>query len=408
MSELIKCCTDRIRVKTNFYLVNGNYVFVDKSKYPFNLNKIPIMCKFTQDENLEKYQGYESGNRSILYYYNGICIKAKGIGIPRGISQPIFDNGEIFTYHLSNDLEMCHRSVIWGFMRKEDVDCELFGSKNSNVIGLSYETIGYGLYSNVKIISFKDRKELFKYLRTVENDVIYDKFDKSGRKVEAFCYFSEISSDLRVQELLYVFMFPYLDELLGIEDCIEYIRWLGSSCGFNLRKLHDCDILHGTWIGDKKVSIGLTDVHSNSYIGNHVVEEGNTKLVDFDLSQRSSDEKMKKLEKWCLINMENPLFYAGSYLGNEPISMNIAMKNIFREKLSMEFKEAIDDGYNYNIYNIEKKLKRSMLDKITKVKQCLWDLYKLPKDFIGNIYFLEHLIATKKIDKKEVIEYINL
>jgi hypothetical protein len=106
--------------------------------------------------------------------------------------------------------------------------------------------------------------------------------------------------------------------------------------------------------------------------------------------------------------MENPLFYAGSYLGNEPISMNIAMKNIFREKLSMEFKEAIDDGYNYNIYNIEKKLKRSMLDKITKVKQCLWDLYKLPKDFIGNIYFLEHLIATKKIDKKEVIEYINL
>ena len=120
---------------------------------------------------------------------------------------------------------------------------------------------------------------------------------------------------------------------------------------------------------------------------------------------------MKDLEKWCLINMENPLFYAGSYLGNEALRMGLAKKNTFREELARQFVDGVNEGYDGEIHYIEKQLRRNMLEKLCKSKQFLWELFKLPKDLIGDIYYIDALMlktTLKDIDINKAVNAIQI
>lgn len=410
MTDLIKKCTDILRVKTEFNLLEDNEVYLDVKRYPFNKNKMPIMCDYKTEVPFESREGYESGNRSIVLYDDGKWFKAKGIGIPRGISRPIYYENKIFTYKLYGDLEMCHHSALWGFMEKVDLESERFGARKASELDVTIETSGWGSYDKTYYNSYKDRRELFQYLRTTDEDKRLTNLLDSSNITQGFSFYSYIPSDLRVNEILYTFMFPQIKQILNPHECIDYIKWLGSSCGYNLKKLHDGNILHGTWIGDKKADMGLSDVHSNSYTGNHTLTEKETCLVDFDLAQSiPSDARayMMDLEKWCLINMENPLHYAGSYLKNDALEMGLAKKNVFREELAKSFEEGVNEGYSGEIYYIENKIRKSMLEKIAKSKRFLWNLYGLPKDLIGDIYYIDALLLRKSMKDIEIKKAVN-
>jgi hypothetical protein len=202
-------------------------------------------------------------------------------------------------------------------------------------------------------------------------------------------------------------MFPQIKYILDPNECIDYIKWLGSSCGFNLKRLHENNLIHGTWIGDKKGNIGISDVHSNSYTGNHTVSQENTFLVDFDLTSSIQDDNILNLEKWCIINMENPLHYAGSYLKTDALKMGIAKKNVFREQLAKSFEEGVNIGYSGEDYYVEKDLRREMLENICKSKQFLWNMYGLPKDLIGDIYYIDALMLRKNMKEIDVKKSVN-
>ena len=108
-----------------------------------------------------------------------------------------------------------------------------------------------------------------------------------------------------------------------------------------------------------------------------------------------------------LINMENPLLYAGSYLGNEALRMGLAKKNTFREKLVRQFVEGVNGGYDGEIHYIEKRLRRNMLEKLCKSKQFLWELFKLPKDLIGDIYYIDALMLKKTLKDIDIKKAVN-
>jgi len=407
MTDLIKKCTDTLRVKTNFWLIEDENTKINVSRYPFEKNKMPVMCNFNEENKNNAFEAYESGNRSIIIFDDGQWFKAKGIGIPKGVSRPVYQNSRIYTYELYGDLEMCHHSALWGFMEKIDLESEVFGATRANELGVDIEPSGFCEHNEAYYISFKDRREMFNYLKSTKERERLQKLLSSPNKTKIYSFYSFIPSDLRVQELLYTFMFPQMEHMLEPEDCKEYVRWLGSSCGLRLKQLHEADLLHGTWIGDRKAEIGLSDVHSNSYTGNHTITEEDTWLVDFDLAQHSQDDSMKDLEKWCLVNMENPLLYAGSYLGNEALRMGLAKKNSFREELARQFEEGVNEGYSGEIHYAEMRLRREMLEKIARSKRVLWEIFKLPKDLIGDIYYIDALVAKKPMNNIDIKKAVN-
>jgi len=402
MSDLLRKCTERLRAKTKFWLLDDQEAHIDERLYPFDHDKIPVMCRFGEQETSQPREAYESGNRSIVFHYNDAWFKAKGIGIPRGVSRPIYEKGRIYSYHLNEDLDMCHRSVLWGFMEKHDLDCELFGAEKSKELGISIDPIGFGVYEKILYITFKDRRQLFQYLKETNEGALASRFSRMSEKTSGYCFFARIPSDLRVQELLYTFMFPEVTGVLDEDNSRDYVRWLGSSCGYRLRQLHNQGVLHGTWIGDRRIQIGLSDVHSNSYCGNHIVEEENTGLVDFDLTEVSQDDSLRKLEKWCLIHMENPLLYAGSYLAEEAPGMGLVRKNPFRERLAKEFESGVEQGYDGEIYAIENNIRRNMLDKLSQTKALMWELYGLPKDLVGDIYLIDASVMKRSGKDQEL------
>lgn len=396
-----------LRVKTKFWLVEDENIEMKVSKYPFDKNKMPLMINVNKDVSFESNEAYESGNRSIIFYDDGRWFKAKGIGIPGGASRPIYKDEKIYTYELYDEIEMCHTSVLWGFMDKIAIECELLGAEKCNQLGMDIELSGYGEYKEGYYISFKDRKELFKYLGNTKESNRLKKMFRSSKKTPLHSFYSFIPSDLRVLELLYTFMFPHIEYMLDVENCKDYVRWLGSSCGHRLKQIHEANLLHGTWTEDRKKEFDLYDVYSNSYLGNHTVTEEETYLIDFDLAEHSQDKFLKDAEKWCLINMGNPLFYAGTYLGNEPLKMGLAKKNSFRENLSNIFICGVNEGYASEIYYIEKKLRRKMLEKIAKSKQILWKLFKLPNDLIGDIYYIDAILVKKSLKDIDIKKAVN-
>lgn len=386
-----------LRQKTKVWLIDNDYNHFKNHSLPFDNNNVPIMCDFLNEDNFKSFDAYESGNRSILFQHDGKWIKAKGIGIPEGITRPIYDKGRIYTYRLNNDPGMCHKHILWGFMQRDEYNCELYGSSLAEKIGQKIELIGMTSFDDVKYINLKDRVELFSFLSKIKRDSLLDIFRKDGIKTSAYSTYFYVPSDIRVGELFFTFMFPNITDFIDPDSIKDYVEWLGSSCGYLLRQFHNSGTLHGTWVGPDYTSIGLLDIHSNSYTGNYLVDYDELTMCDFDLSKPLENESEKEIEKWALVHVENPLYYAGSYRPKDALNQGMARKNPFREELAKIFEQAVDVGYSEGPINIEKKLKRETLDLIIKAKKFMWKLYELPENLIGQIEYVDYVIFNKKI-----------
>jgi len=406
MPSLIEECTSALRQKTHFWLIDGETTLRHKNLYPFQNDKLPVMCNFAEHMNYPTLLGFESGNRSILLPCKEGWFKAKGIGIPEGISQPIFRNNNIYTYHLSAEERMCHTSILWGFMEKEEAESEVFGNDIAESIGMPAFLVGGGCYNNVNYSSFSDTQELFAYLHKKDDSETLDKrYNETSRKTEAFCTFSIVPSDLRVDEILYGFMLPYIEQAVDMKNCKDYIRWLGSNCAQNLRILHDNGILHGTYFVPKWSGGSMSHrvIHSNAYTGNHVISETKTWIVDYDLARLVEEESKSSFddEIESLTYLQNPLMYGEYYKSN-------SLKNEFRETLANEFREGVSQGYQNDLYEVEDKFKREMLRKLTRIKKTMWNLFELPSGLTRARDYLEYVITKKKISKedfKKEVEY---
>jgi hypothetical protein len=392
-----------LRQRTIAWLVENDLELFGDKPNPFGNKFIPLMGEFPEGEPSNKIEAYESGNRSILFKHDGVWYKAKGIGIPVGVSRPIFMGGKIYTYQLFDDPGMCHKFILWGFMKENEYRCELFGSKRAKELGQEIEIIGTSSFNNVHYLSVKDRIELFNKLKNTKRNELMELFNKSD-VTSAYSAYYVVPTDIRVGELFFALVFPEVTRLIDPDRIRDYVKWLGSSCGYLLREFHDSGALHGTWVGPKPTSLGLKDVHSNSYTGNYLVSEDHLTMCDFDLSKAIDGDSEKKTERWALIHMENPLHYAGSYSPKDALIQGIARKNPFREELAKVFEKSVDSGYNKEQWNLERKETREMLDVFVRAKRVLWDLYSLPKSLVGQIDYVDHIVATRRVDSNRFKE----
>lgn len=406
MDASIEDYTSRLRHKTTFWLVDNPSVFFKERSNPFGKDQVPIMCDFLGEYDFPSFEAYESGNRSILLEDKGGWFKAKGIGIPEGVSRPIYDTGRIYTHQLYDDPNMCHRFILWGFMQEEEYRCELYGATRAKELGQKIELLGTTSFKNVRYLESKDRPEMFDQLHSIDRETLLNGFKEEGIPTGAYSAYYRIPSDIRVGELFFAIMFPDVTKLIDPDLIKEYVEWLGSSCGHLLRQFHDSGALHGTWLGNQATSLGLRDVHSNSYTGNYLVDEEGLTMCDFDLSKPIEKESEKELEKWALVHIENPLYYAGSYRPNDALNQGIAKKNPFREELATLFEQSVDLGYREGPCEIASNLKKELLGLLVKAKELMWKLYGLPDDLTGQIYYVDYVISNKNIKDKKLREAI--
>lgn len=406
MKHTVENYTSLLRHETSYWLIGNDSTFFNDQLNPFGKDRVPIMCDFLGEHNFPSFKTYESGNRSILLMQKGRLLKAKGIGIPTGVSKPKYENGKIYTYQLYDDPDMCHKSILWGFMQDEEFNCELYGAEKARELGQKIKLVGTTSYRNVYYIRFKDRVQLFDKLHKIRPEILISDLKKSGDPTTAHSVFFTVPSDIRVGELFYTLMFPEITDLIDPEMIREYVNWLGSHCGHLLRQFHDSGSLHGTWVGNRATSLGLRDIHSNSYTGNYLVDNERLTMCDFDLSKPIEKESEKEIEKWALVHVENPLYYAGSYTPDDALKQRIAKKNPFREELAALFEKAVDYGYSEEPMEMERSLKREMLGLLVRAKKLLWYLYGLPEDLIGQIYYIDHVISKTKIEKRKLREAV--
>jgi len=404
MEHTVKKYTRILRNKTNYWLIENDSNFSKEHINPFGRDRAPIMCDFLGEHDFPSFTSYESGNRSILLMRDGQLLKAKGIGIPTGISRPKYEDGKIYTFQLIDDPDMCHKSILWGFMQEEEFNCELYGAEIARELGQKIELIGTTSYTDVYYTRFKDRVKLFDELHKKKPEKIIRDLKRSRESTTAHSVFYTVPSDIRVGELFYTLMFPEITDLIDPQMIRGYVNWLGSQCGNLLKQFHDSGSLHGTWVGNKATSLGLKDIHSNSYTGNYLVDDECLTMCDFDLSKPIEKESEKEIEKWALKHVENPLYYAGSYTPDDALRQRIAKKNAFREEMAALFEKAVDSGYDEEPTDLESGLKREVLGLIVRAKKLLWDLYGLPKDLVGHIYYIDQVVSKTEIDKRKLRE----
>jgi len=391
-----------LRKKVKAWLVDNNNSYYQRYQNPFGEKFTPIMCDFKGVCNFQTVEAYESGNRSIILDKDGKLIKAKGIGIPVGLSRPIYDESRIYTYQLLNDPRLCHRYILWGFMQEEEYVCEQFGAAKAKELGQNIELIGTSSFNEVYYLEMKDRVELFKKLKILKHEELINSFNNSKNKTTAYSTYYIIPSDIRVAEICLTFIFPYVTELIDPNNIKDYVEWLGSSCGHLLRSFHDAGVLHGTWLGPESTNLGILDIHSNAYMGNYLVDEDDLTMCDFDLSRPIEKDSEKNIEKWALTHIENPFYYAGNYSPYDALNQRIAKKNIFREELAKRFEESVTIGYDQAPLELERKMRKAMLNQVVRVKEIMWKLYELPKDITYQIDYIDQVILSKKIDKNMI------
>lgn len=381
--------------KAPFHLVVGSTKFVDQSLYPFGADEIPILCDL-EEGWARGLEAHTSGLRSmVLPGAGGSWFKAKAIGIPSGISRPFLHDGWICTYHLSEAYIGTGR-LIWGFSTVDEAENEIRWMAEARELGLpAAKPVGMGLYDRVRVIDVKNRVELFETLNSTSRDALLDRFRDSGRALDAACVFTSQPTDVRVDEILYGFLHPLIREVLDRRDCKGFLRWMGSSCGHNLRMHHDAGLLHGT------VPRG-GGFMTNSHTANHLVDEGGTYTTDYHMAYRSDDKDLKRVEAFFLASVMNPLpraeEAAGKAFGQQrplifempvdattPLPFGYYEDQMFTPRgIQEEFTEAFLDGvaYGYNrrkTRSVEARLVREALLKAAACKKELFRLLGLPE-----------------------------
>lgn len=403
--------------KVPFFLVDAETRLPDPGNYPFPDGKVPVQC-ILMDPQLERFEAYTSGNRSIILPHGECWFKAKAVGIPSGVSQPILNKGHMYSYFLSNDC-IGSGTLIWGFSQIEEAENELRWMQKIYDFAPSPKPVGIGIFRNLSVKEFKDRNELFEYLKHADANRLLEEFASCSRLMDAASVYSLQPTDIRVDEILYGFISPELSNELDKEDCRDYLKWLGSSCGKNLRLLHDNGILHGSLLR-------YGGVMTNSHVGNHMVNEDSTWITDFHMCQPVSDKRFKQIELECLTYVMNPLESAErigkgrfepqafpmAYALSEPLTPNHVSQYVedFRprsigEDLSVAFIDGIEYGYfRHKVTHIETSLRSEVLGKVAELKRRLWRMLSLPEGMQRGHAVVRELMARKGllVDFKEI------
>jgi len=82
----------------------------------------------------------------------------------------------------------------------------------------------------------------------------------------------------------------------------------------------------------------------------------------------------------------------------------IAKKNRFREELAGIFENSVKSGYDGESFEIERKTRKEMLQRVTKAKIMLWSHYGLPKSLTGQIDYVDYVISKKTPDADSLRE----
>jgi hypothetical protein len=403
--------------KVPFFLVDAETMLLDPGSYPFPSGKAPIQCILMQPEP-ERFEAYTSGDRSVILPHGEGWFKAKAIGIPTSASQPILKNGRIHSYFLTND-RIGSGSLIWGFSQIEEAENELRSMQKIHDLVPSPKPVGIGIFRNLSVKEFNDRFELFNYLKATDFKQLAKEFSAGGRSMDAASVYCLEPTDIRVDEILYGFISPELCNYLEVTNCKDYLKWLGSSCGNNLRLLHDNGILHGS-------ILRYGGVMTNSHVGNHMVNEDSTWITDFHMSQPVSDERFKEIELECLTYVMNPLESA-ERIGRRRFMLRASSTPIappqsailnhvssaaedFQptstgEELSMAFIDGIEYGYfGRKISYVETSLRREVLEKAAELRRRLWRALSLAEGMQRGAAIVRELMARRTlfIDNKGV------
>ncbi len=394
--------------KVPFILVDAETRLLDPGNYPFPSGKAPVQCILTHPES-ERFEAYTSGNRSIILPQGECWLKAKAVGIPSGVSQPILKKGRIYSYFLSND-RIGSGTFIWGFSQIEEAENELRWMQRIYDFAPSPKPVGIGILRNLSVKEFKDRPELFEYLKGADMNRLLEEFARCSRSMDAASVYSLQPTDIRVDEILYGFISPELGNELDDGNCKDYLKWLGSSCGKNLRLLHDNGILHGS-------VLRYGGVMTNSHVGNHMVNEDSTWITDFHMCQLVSDKRFKQIELECLTYVMNPLESAErigkgrfepraspmAYALSEPPILSHISQYVedFRprsmgEDLSVAFIDGIEYGYfRRKVTHIEASLRTEVLEKVAELKSRLWRMLNLPEGMQRGDAIVRELMVRK-------------
>jgi len=338
------------RVQVPYSLIEEETVLLDVSRYPFGEGRLPIMCKSLGEEIVYK-RAYVSGGRSIVLPSDNGWFKAKGIGSYE-LVPPRYYKGRVLSYYLERDV-IGSGSLVWGFLTESEAQRELKWMEELRDAGLPVpEVLGMGTYKKVSVIDFKDRQEMRERLAEASPADLLGEFSERARRSSVCCIFCLEPTDVRVSELLQDFTLHYMVEESADEDCRKYVRWLGSSCAYNLRQLHDHGILHGTI---RKEGGFLTNAHA----ANHLVGEGGTWMTDYHLARRVESDEERTQELNCLLQVFNP-FRDYYFLLEEQRALH---------QLAKEFLEGIKSGYQGDIFDIEPGLKTKMLREAAQMRR---------------------------------------
>lgn len=416
-----------------YYLVDGETKLIKPELYPHEKNKLPILCE-TSDK-LPSEKGFTSGFRSIIKVYDEYIVKLKGIGIPFKGVKPIYKGDTIYTYYFTKEF-IGTGQLIWGFMEPNEAEKELENMLMLKELNIpSPEPIGIGLYEKIKLLELQNRYELANKIASGEREEILRLIEKSEKIVKGACIFYRNISDIRVDEILYGLLIPKIEKIINIKEVKAYLKWLGSSCGYNLRLLHDNGIIHGTILDPSGMGI-----FTNSHLANHVVGLDKTYITDFHLTRKLSGkelERMKLEEYYALWHVMNPLPSAEKFVfhqvkrttilnaqeifsqlhtpeGFQTFDEIVSLHGGYYKPINVyeEFTESIIDGieYGYNrlkIYEVEAKLKKKMLMSLIILKNELIEMYGMPKGMERGREAINIIMDMKKINEKDISKKIN-
>ena len=405
--------------KVPYFLIEGETRLLDASSYPYGRNRLPVQCNFLEEKR-EPLSAHITGLRSIVFPFEGQWFKAKAIGIPSGASRPIFRDGRLLSYYLSQTT-IGSGTLVWGFMSIEETKNEIHWMKRARELGLPVtEPVGIGVYEDIFVLEFKDRRGLFEHLNKVRLDDLLDDFSKNSKRTTVACSFCREPTDIRVDEILYAFAFPGAEKIFDADDSKDYLKWLGSSCGRNLRLHHDSGILHGT-------IPRAGGVMTNSHVANHLVGEEETWMTDYHMASQLRDKATRRMEVYCLSCVMNPLPYAqvigrarflprkspplGLYEGlvlspSEGIAgLGELAPMLPGAELAEAFTDGVERGYNRrSTFKIGPELKRNMLRRAVRMKEEMWRIYGIPKGMQRGVEYVRRTIASKKITEEELSE----
>jgi hypothetical protein len=205
----------------------------------------------------------------------------------------------LYSYFLTED-RIGSGTLIWGFSQIDEAENEFEWMQKIHEIVPSPKPVGIGFFRNVSVKEFKNRVDLFGYLEDADRESLLQEFARNSRMREAASVYSLQPTDVRVDEILYGFISPELRNVVSVRDCKDYLKWLGSSCGQNLRLLHGNSIL-------RRTIPRYGGVMTNSHVGNHLVSEDATWITDLHMAQPIADKRFKEIELECLTYVMNPL-----------------------------------------------------------------------------------------------------